>query len=76
MTMFEVRSLSPISEVEYQTIESALMETERGRLFLTEFARRNRMTETQALLAAICRLEQAVERARVPASEPRITLVR
>lgn len=58
--MAESRSLTPISEADYDAIESAVMETERGRWFLGEYARRNRTADTQILLDAISRLEQAV----------------
>jgi len=50
-----------LSEADYDTIESAVMETMRGRWFLAEFARRNRHTDTTAVLAAIDRLEAAVK---------------
>jgi len=63
--MAESRSLTTISEADYEAIESAVMETERGRWFLKEFARRNRNADTQVLLDAIGRLEQAVARERV-----------
>jgi chemotaxis regulatin CheY-phosphate phosphatase CheZ len=49
-----------IAEAEYEAIEAAVMETARGRWFLAEFARRNRTADTQVLLEAIGRLEQAV----------------
>ena len=53
-------SLTTIGEAEYEAIEAAVMETARGRWFLAEFARRNRTADTQVLLDAIGRLEQAV----------------
>jgi chemotaxis regulatin CheY-phosphate phosphatase CheZ len=53
-------SLTTLNEVEYGAIEDAVMETARGRWFLGEFARRNRTADTQVLLDAIGRLEQAV----------------
>jgi chemotaxis regulatin CheY-phosphate phosphatase CheZ len=49
-----------IGQAEYEAIEAAVMETARGRWFLAEFARRNRTADTQVLLEAIGRLEQAV----------------
>ena len=58
--MVERGSLTPISEAEYETIEAAVMETARGRWFLSEFARRNRTADTTILLDAISRLEHAV----------------
>ena len=62
--MQEPKSPTPMSEAEYQALESTVAQTARGRWFLAEYARRNRTMETQALLGAICRLEEAVERAR------------
>jgi chemotaxis regulatin CheY-phosphate phosphatase CheZ len=59
------RSLTTISEADYDAIESAVMETERGRWFLREYARRNRNADTQVLLNAINRLEHAVAADRV-----------
>ncbi len=51
-----------MSEVEYDAIEAAVAETARGRRFLAEFARRNRVAETRQLLDAMTRLEAAVGR--------------
>ncbi|WP_372422512.1 hypothetical protein [Salinarimonas chemoclinalis] len=53
-------ALAPIGEADYGAIESAVMETQRGRWFLAEYARRNRNADTTVLLAAIDRLENAV----------------
>lgn len=58
--MSESKALTPISEADYEAIEVAVMETARGRWFLSEYARRNRTADTQMLLAAIERLEQSV----------------
>ena len=58
--MADSRSLTTISEADYEAIESAVMETERGRWFLKEYTRRNRNADTQVLLDAIGRLEHAV----------------
>jgi chemotaxis regulatin CheY-phosphate phosphatase CheZ len=63
--MADQRSLTTISEADYEAIESAVMETERGRWFLSEYTRRNRNADTQVLLDAIGRLEQAVAGARI-----------
>jgi hypothetical protein len=49
-----------LSEDDYAAIEAAVMETARGRWFLAEFARRNRNTDTETVLSAIDRLEQAM----------------
>jgi hypothetical protein len=63
--MAESRSLTTISEADFDAIESAVMETDRGRWFLKEYARRNRHADTQLVLDAIGRLEQAVAGDRV-----------
>jgi chemotaxis regulatin CheY-phosphate phosphatase CheZ len=47
-------------EADYAAIESAVMETERGRWFLGQFARRNRHAETERLLDSLSRIERAV----------------
>ncbi|MCC7348150.1 MAG: protein phosphatase CheZ [Variibacter sp.] len=51
---------SPLSAADYEVIESAVMETARGRWFLAEYARRNRHADTEMLLTAMDRLENAV----------------
>ncbi|MDZ5448351.1 hypothetical protein [Labrys sp. ZIDIC5] len=61
-----MQSLSPeplLSEEDYGAIEAAVMETARGRWFLAEYARRNRNADTDAVLAAIRRLERLVHSA-------------
>lgn len=58
--MDQQRAQPRTSEAEYDTIEAALLETARGRWFLSEFARRNRTADTGLLLDAIRRLQQAV----------------
>src|SRR5215468_9775805 len=50
----------PLSEADYDMIESAVLETNRGRWFLAEYARRNRHADTKMLLAAIERMEAAI----------------
>ncbi len=47
-------------ETEYDGVYAAVMATERGRWFLTEYANRNRQTDTHAVLGALARLETAV----------------
>jgi len=44
----------------FDEIEQAVMESERGRWFLSEYAKKIRSAETQTLLAAIARLEAAL----------------
>ena len=51
---------SPLPANEYEAIESALLESVRGRWFLAEFSRRNRTADTQVLLDAITKLESAL----------------
>lgn len=63
--MADSRSVTAISAADYEAIELAVMETERGRWFLREYARRNRNADTDVLLDAIKRLEQAVAGERV-----------
>ena len=61
----EAFALSPIharaslpTDGDYDAICEAFMETSRGRWFLTEYAKRNRNTDTRMVLEAIERLEQ------------------
>jgi hypothetical protein len=56
----------PATEAEYDGICAAVMETGRGRWFLTEYARRNRHADTQVLLAALARIEAAIRREPAP----------
>jgi chemotaxis protein CheZ len=67
--------LAPVSlaEADYGAIEQAVMETARGRWFLAEYARRNRHSDTVAVLDAIGKLESAVS---VPRSTPDVDRVR
>lgn len=58
--MSEPNTPSLLPERDYEAIESAVMETERGRWFLAEYARRNRSADTDMLLAAIRKLESAL----------------
>lgn len=55
---------SPIRSADYEAIEEALMQSARGRWFLTEYARRNQGDETRKLLDAIDKLKAAVLRPR------------
>jgi hypothetical protein len=65
--MSEARSLTPLSETDYEAIEAAVMETARGRWFMAEFARRNRHADTQQILGAIHRIERVVA---TPVAQP------
>ncbi|MCT4657267.1 MAG: protein phosphatase CheZ [Cohaesibacter sp.] len=51
---------TPLRQEDYQAIEAAVMETARGRWFLSEYARRNRTADTDTLLGAIDKLEKTV----------------
>lgn len=51
-----------LSAADYDAIEAAVMETARGRWFLSEYARRNRHSDTTTLLRALDRIEQAMTR--------------
>src|SRR5688572_26036571 len=54
-------------EGDFAAIETAVMETARGRWFLAEFARRNRSADTELVLEAIARLESTDAPTAVPA---------
>lgn len=60
MTSAPLPSLA--SPHDFDLIEAAVKETERGRWFLDEYARRNRHAETQRVLDALARLEGSVLR--------------
>ena len=53
-------SPAPAAQTDYDAICAALMQTERGRWFLDEYAKRNRSADTRLLLAAIERIEAVV----------------
>ena len=59
-------SLSPLDPSAFEMIEAAVAETSRGRWFLAEYARRNRNADTEMLLGAIGKLENAVAGERAP----------
>src|ERR1700735_3858386 len=44
-------------EADHDAVHAALMATERGRRFLTEYADRNRHADTTAIVSAIARIE-------------------
>lgn len=58
--MPQVPAVSPLSEADYEAIESAVVETARGRWFLAEYARRNRHADTATLLTALNRIESVI----------------
>ncbi len=51
----------PVGDSDYEAIEAAIMETARGRWFLSEYARRHRHADTLTLLAAINSLHDSVK---------------
>jgi hypothetical protein len=53
-------SSPPPSESEYEAICATVMESARGRWFLSEYARRNRHADTRLVVDAIGRLEAAI----------------
>ena len=53
--------MPPAADSDYDSIHAAVMETVRGRWFLSEYARRNRQADTDVLLKAIGRIESFVE---------------
>ncbi len=55
--MSDSTAIDTVNGLDFEEIESAVMETTRGRWFLTEFARRTRAADTKILLGAIRRLE-------------------
>ena len=50
-----------VSDSDYDAIVSAIMETARGRWFLSEYARRNRHADTQLLVGAIDRMKETLD---------------
>jgi hypothetical protein len=55
-----------MTEEDYDSIHAAVVETVRGRWFLSEYARRSRVDEVQDMLSAIGRLEKIVTATRAP----------
>ena len=51
---------APPNEAEYNAVYAAVTATERGRWFLAEFANRNRKADTDLILAAIARVDEAI----------------
>lgn len=62
--MSSSHSLTSLDISEYDRIEAAMTESERGRWFLDAYLRRNRTTDTGIVLDAIARLESVVTRDR------------
>ncbi|MEX0590673.1 MAG: chemotaxis protein [Xanthobacteraceae bacterium] len=53
-------ALAPFTDADYESIAAAVLETARGRWFLTEYARRNRHSDTKIVLEAIEKLERMI----------------
>lgn len=73
--MSDARSLTPLSDTDYEAIASAVMETSRGRWFMAEYAKRNRQADTAQVLKAIAKLQSTLGAAPVeqqPASGPNL----
>lgn len=62
--MSRLSSPNPPALADFAAIEAAVMETERGRWFLAEFARRNRNSDTSLVLEAIGTMQGALLRHR------------
>ncbi|MBM6580487.1 hypothetical protein ILT44_09880 [Microvirga sp. BT689] len=58
VTMPDEETNVTFGDLDFDTIEAAVMETARGRWFLKEYARRNRNSDTQAVLDAVNRLRE------------------
>jgi hypothetical protein len=65
-------ALTPTTEGDYDAICAAVMETVRGRWFLTEYARRNRHADTQLVLVALDRIERGLRGRQTPESIERL----
>jgi hypothetical protein len=60
------QAAAPPSEAEYNAVYAAVTATERGRWFLAEFANRNRKADTDLILDAIARIDEAVRAGTAP----------
>lgn len=67
MKLSDIATSMQLKDEDYLPIWTALMETSRGRRFLSEFARRTRAAETRTLLDLITKLENALVVARTAA---------
>ena len=70
--MSSSKAPSPIRTADYEAIEAALLQSTRGRWFLSEFARQNRSADTRMLLEAITKLEATVMQPRKGAQSSHI----
>jgi hypothetical protein len=60
------QAAAPPNEAEYHAVYAAVTATERGRWFLAEFANRNRKADTDLVLAALARIEAAIQAGAAP----------
>jgi chemotaxis regulatin CheY-phosphate phosphatase CheZ len=67
-------AVTPLPIEDYEAIEGAVMETARGRWFLAEYARRNRNSDTDAILGTLERIEKQIRRDRAVPDIDRIRL--
>jgi hypothetical protein len=58
VTMPDEETNVTFGDLDFDAIETAVMETARGRWFLKEYARRNRNADTQVVLEAVDRLKE------------------
>src|SRR5260370_24348967 len=63
-------SPAPAAQTDYNSICAALMQTERGRSFLQEYAKRSRVSAPRLLLAATLRIEAVVYAERNKLAQP------
>jgi Phosphotransferase enzyme family len=61
-----------LTDADFESIESAVMESQRGRWFLAEFARRRRVEDAARVLAAIDRLEARAMRGEIERARLRV----
>jgi chemotaxis regulatin CheY-phosphate phosphatase CheZ len=66
--------VTPLAIEDYDAIEAAVMETQRGRWFLAEHARRNRNCDTEIVLSSLERIEKTIRRERAAPDIDRIRL--
>jgi chemotaxis protein CheZ len=59
--MSQFSSPFALSAAEYAAIENAILQSGKGRGFLSDYLQRNRASETQLLLRAIARLQHVME---------------
>jgi hypothetical protein len=71
--MSDNQTLDTFDGLDYLEIEQAVMETSRGRWFLTEFARRHKAADTAELLDAIRRLEGQIQTMSAEASNSSVS---